>query len=173
MASMSMWRSRSAAFVVLMTATTLMAGCADDDPASSAPAESASIPVAATVTFPDSSPPATLSVDIADDGAERARGLMGVTSLPDDEGMAFLYEGPTTERFWMRDTLIPLSIAFWDERGRVVAVEDMQPCPDGEPCPTYGAPSPYIGAVEANLGWFDEHGVEPGDRVDVTECCAS
>lgn len=172
-----MWRFRSAAVAAIATVATLMAGCGGGD---STPSVSAAAPTAtataaaaaATVTFPDSSPASTLSVDVADDDDERARGLMGVTSLPPDEGMAFLYDRPTTERFWMRDTLIPLSIAFWDEQGRVVGLADMQPCPDGEPCPTYGAPLPYIGAVEANQGWFDQHGVGVGDSVVVKECCS-
>jgi uncharacterized membrane protein (UPF0127 family) len=98
---------------------------------------------------------------------------MGVRTLPADEGMAFLYDAPSTGRFWMKDTVIPLSIAFWDEDGRIVGTADMRPCRDRDPCPTYRAPSPYVGAVEANLGWFDRHGVAVGDQVVVEGCCSS
>jgi uncharacterized membrane protein (UPF0127 family) len=106
---------------------------------------------------------ARLAVQVADTDAERATGLMGVTSLPADQGMAFEFAAPTQARFWMKDTLIPLSIAFIDVRGRVVTIEDMEPC-HADPCPTYAAASPYGMAVEANRGWFARAGVAVGDR---------
>ena len=111
---------------------------------------------------------ATLHVDIADDDAERAQGLMGVEELPADQGMAFVWDQPHEGSFWMKDTLIPLSIAFWDPEGRVIAMLDMEPC-TSEPCPTYSPGEPFIGAVEANLGWFAEHGVSVGDHVELEE----
>ena len=111
---------------------------------------------------------ATLHVDVADDDAERAQGLMGVKELPQDQGMAFVWDEPTSGTFWMKDTPLPLSIAFWDADGKVIALFDMQPCTT-EPCPTYGPDEPFIGAVEANLGWFEEHGVAVGDHVELEE----
>ncbi len=107
---------------------------------------------------------AVLHVDVAQTPEARQRGLMGVEELPADHGMAFVFDGPVRSGFWMKDTLIPLSIAFVDERGRVIGVRDMYPC-EADPCPSYGVGKPYVLAVEANLGWFDDHGVEPGDRV--------
>jgi uncharacterized membrane protein (UPF0127 family) len=107
---------------------------------------------------------AALSVDIADTDAAREQGLMGVTDLPENQGMAFVWDSPTVATFWMKDTLIPLSIAFVDEDGRVITVREMTPC-EADPCPTYAAAGPYTTAIEANAGWFDLHGVEPGDRV--------
>ena len=75
----------------------------------------------------------------------------------------------------MKDTLIPLSIAFWDEDGRIVGIQDMEPC-TADPCPTYGSPEPYVGALEVNQGFFDEHGVVIGDRIELglttRACCA-
>lgn len=91
---------------------------------------------------------------------------MGRVRLPADQGMVFLFPRPTTDRFWMKDTKIPLSIAFWDEHHRVVEILDMDPCA-ADPCPTFGPSVPYDGAVEANQGYFAEHGVEPGDRVEL------
>ena len=76
---------------------------------------------------------ALLHVDIADEPEERRRGLMGIESLPTDEGMAFVFEEPVDSTFWMKDTLIPLSIAFVDEDGRVIDVLDMEPC-EADPC---------------------------------------
>jgi uncharacterized protein len=107
-------------------------------------------------------------VDIADTDAAREHGLMGVTDLPEDQGMAFVWDAPTDASFWMKDTLIPLSVAFVDERRRVIAVREMTPCA-ADPCPTYDAGAPYTTAVEANAGWFEDHGVEPGDRMRLRE----
>ncbi len=107
---------------------------------------------------------AQLMVDVADTDAEREQGLMGVTALPADQGMAFVWDAPTEATFWMKDTLIPLSIAFVDESDRVVAVEEMTPCTT-DPCPTYAATAPYITALEANAGWFEQHGVQAGDTM--------
>jgi hypothetical protein len=117
-----------------------------------------------TVTFDD--PGAVLYVDVADDGEERRRGLMAVSHLPADQGMAFVYEDPVEHTFWMKDTLIPLSIAFVDDAGRVIGVRDMAPC-ETDPCPSYGVDEPYVLAVEANQGWFTDRGVDVGDRAEL------
>jgi uncharacterized protein len=113
-----------------------------------------------------------LDVEEADTPEERERGLMNRTSLGPDEGMVFLFgdvaDGPVTSAFWMKDTLIPLSIAFWDEGGRIVGIRDMDPC-TADPCPTYSSPKPYIGALEANEGFFTEHGVTTGDRIELVD----
>jgi uncharacterized protein len=128
-----------------------------------------------TNTPPPDRPPSTVSfegadallyVDVADDVEERRRGLMGVASLPADEGMAFVFDEPVSSTFWMKDTLIPLSIAFLGEDDRVIGVRDMQPC-EADPCPTYGVDGPYILAIEANLGWFEDHGIQAGDQAEL------
>jgi uncharacterized membrane protein (UPF0127 family) len=116
------------------------------------------------VTFGGSE--AVLVVSVADSQAEQRQGLMGVEHLPDNEGMAFVYEEPVEHSFWMKDTLIPLSIAFVDGSGRVVGLREMQPC-RADPCPTYGVGRPYVLAVEANRGWFENHGVGVGDRAEL------
>jgi hypothetical protein len=104
-----------------------------------------------------------LHVRIAETGQERQTGLMNVMVLAPDDGMAFVFDEPVTTSFWMKDTLIPLSIAFVGQDGRVVSTSDMQPCEAG-PCPTYAPSGPYTLAVEANLGWFADHGIAPGER---------
>ena len=104
-----------------------------------------------------------LHVRIAETEQERQTGLMNVMALAPDDGMAFVFDGPVTTSFWMKDTLIPLSVAFVGEDGRVVSTSDMQPC-QADPCPTYAASGPYTLAVEANLGWFADHGISTGDR---------
>jgi uncharacterized membrane protein (UPF0127 family) len=107
-----------------------------------------------------------LYVDVAETPQARQKGLMGVEMLPADEGMAFVFDEPANSTFWMKDTLIPLSIAFVDESGRVIGVRDMQPC-KVDPCPTYGIEEPYVLAIEANLGWFEEAGIEVGDHAEL------
>ena len=150
----------------------LLAACAGPEPtASSGPnptPETSRKPPSFLSIRTETGQPATLHVYVADDDVERAQGLMGVEHLPADQGMAFVWDEPRDGSFSMKDTLIPLSIAFWDTDGRVIAVLDMQPCTI-EDCPTYGPGEPYIGAVEANLGWFDEHGVAVGDHVELEE----
>ncbi len=105
-------------------------------------------------------------LEVADTDEQRARGLMGRTSLPPDAGMLFVFEDPSTGSFWMKDTLVPLSIAFWGEDGRIHTIERMEPCVVDD-CPGYFADAPYVYALEMNAGWFDRHRVEVGDRADV------
>jgi uncharacterized membrane protein (UPF0127 family) len=129
---------------------------------------------------PETCPPAgsvsfsgqrTLTVQLAEDDATRARGLMGVTTLGADHGMAFVWDEPTTGSFWMKDTLIPLSIAFVDADGQIVTIREMTPC-QTDPCPTNDADAPYTMAIEANAGWFDAHGIGVGElaRLERTAC---
>jgi uncharacterized protein len=123
-----------------------------------------------TVTFEDQEEmsASTLFVSVADTPSEHRKGLMDVESLPADEGMAFVFDEPTDTTFWMKDTLVPLSVAFVGEDDVVIGVRDMQPC-DADPCPTYGVDRPFVLAVEANLGWFADHAIGPGDRADLRE----
>jgi uncharacterized membrane protein (UPF0127 family) len=125
-----------------------------------------------TIADPSNRPPSTVAfegtdallyVDIADETGEQRRGLMGVEHLPADQGMAFVFHEAVNSTFWMKETLIPLSIAFVDENGRVIGLRDMEPC-QSDPCPSYGVAEPYVLAIEANLGWFVEHGIESGNR---------
>jgi uncharacterized membrane protein (UPF0127 family) len=95
-----------------------------------------------------------LEVSIAETREAQTRGLMGVEELDEDAGMVFLHEEPSQSGFWMKDTLIPLSIAFWDVSGEIVAILDMEPCVE-EPCEIYNPGVPWIGAVEANKGALD------------------
>jgi uncharacterized membrane protein (UPF0127 family) len=122
-----------------------------------------------TVSF---SKHARLDVQVADDDASREQGLMGVTTLPQNRGMAFRWDAPTDATFWMKDTLIPLSIAFVDQDGTVVALREMTPC-TADPCTTYGADAPYTMAIEANANWYEDHDVRVGDPAAfVPELCS-
>jgi uncharacterized protein len=109
----------------------------------------------------------TLAVEVADSPAERERGLMGRTSLAPDTGMVFLFERPTTTAFVMRDTRISLSIAFYDQRGRISQILDMEPC-RAEPCRLYLPRTAYVGALEVPQGAFRQFGVREGDRIELS-----
>jgi uncharacterized membrane protein (UPF0127 family) len=117
-------------------------------------------------------PRVRVSVEIAETAEAKTRGLMGRTSLPENAGMVFLEEEPVLSGFWMKDTLIPLSIAFWDEEGRIFNILDMEPCLE-DTCPTYEPGGAWVGAVEVNQGFFEEHGVEVGDRAELERLAAA
>lgn len=122
----------------------------------------------AEITLADGDEQVSMPVWVATDAAARRRGLMGRESLPADAGMLFVFETPTIGGFWMKNTLIPLSIAFIDEDGQVLQVLDMEPC-TADPCEIYtpDPARPYQYAVEANRGYFDDRGIARGWTVDV------
>ena len=109
----------------------------------------------------------SLTVEVADNQAAWEKGLMGVTALGEEQGMAFIFPEVQGAQFWMKDTLIPLDIAFWDAAGRVVGVETMTPC-SADPCHVYSSPQPYLGAVEVRGGLLGKVGVRTGDVVHFT-----
>lgn len=108
--------------------------------------------------------PVTFEVAIADTDQERVRGLMDVEEMPDHVGMVFLHEEPTEGDFWMKDTLIPLSLAVWDESMTIRQIVDMEPCEE-DPCEIYDVTVPWIGALEVNQGALARAGVGVGDEV--------
>ena len=106
-------------------------------------------------------------VDIAETDQARQTGLMKVPRMADDYGMAFLFKGPVQVGFHMKDTLIPLDIAFWDESMKIVDTFEMPPCKK-QPCPVFLPKSSYVGAVEMNSGLLQENGAGNGDQVTLT-----
>lgn len=104
-------------------------------------------------------------VEIADEPDEQAQGLMNRTALGEDRGMLFVFDSEETRSFWMRNTLIPLSIAYIDSEGRIVDIQKMEPL-DDEP-PQYVSAEPAQYALEVNQGFFEERGVEVGDPVEL------
>ncbi|HJW60506.1 MAG TPA: DUF192 domain-containing protein [Actinomycetota bacterium] len=106
----------------------------------------------------------TVRLEVAADPAARARGLMGRRQVPEGTGMVFLYPSDVAEAYWMKNTLVPLSIAFVAADGRVVSVAEMTPC-KADPCPSYPPAGPYRYAVELAAGSFGEAGIGPGAKV--------
>jgi uncharacterized membrane protein (UPF0127 family) len=104
-------------------------------------------------------------VEIANSPDEQARGLMGRTALAEGRGMLFVFPDEEVRSFWMRNTLIPLSIAFMDSEGQIVDLQDMKPLDDNPPHYVPAEPTRY--ALEVNRGFFEERGVEEGDSADL------
>jgi uncharacterized protein len=108
--------------------------------------------------------PVRVRLEVAADPASRARGLMGRERVPAGTGMVFLFPADVQAAFWMKDTLVPLSIAYVAADGRVVGVREMPPC-RADPCPSYAPGGAYRYAVELPAGAFRAAGVDRGDRV--------
>lgn len=102
-----------------------------------------------------------ITVELAVNDKTRAKGLMHRASMGTDEGMLFIYPNAHPLSFWMKDTKIPLSIAFLDNAGEIVKIAEMQPLSKASTKSVY--PAKY--ALEMNQGWFAEHGIKKGDKV--------
>lgn len=102
---------------------------------------------------------------------QRNRGLMGRTDLAGYDGMLFVFEEDTTGGFYMLDTPLPLSIAWFDSSGRFVSATDMEPCLTGPDCPLYSATGPYRYALEVPKGGLDELGIGPGSMIEIGGDC--
>ena len=89
---------------------------------------------------------------------QQMTGMMWRTEMANNEGMLFVYEQPDTRCFWMRNTLLPLSIAFIADDGSIVNIADMKPKSDQSHCST----KPVRYALEMRQGWFDKRGLKPG-----------
>ena len=106
----------------------------------------------------------SLRVEVAATPAARACGLSNRRSLPKDQGMLFVYPASLPLVFWMKDTWIPLSIAFIDKTGRIISIETMTPMQIDE---KYRAPYPALYAIEVNQGWFAKQKIQVGDTVEI------
>jgi len=104
----------------------------------------------------------SLNAQIAADDASRELGLMSRTNLGTDEAMVFVFPQPRSVTFWMKDTPLPLSIAYVGRSGMIYELHDMKPF-DETPIPS--SSSAVIYAIETPLGWFEKHGVMAGSTV--------
>jgi uncharacterized membrane protein (UPF0127 family) len=102
-----------------------------------------------------------VEVEVASTPQERALGLMGRVSLLPDQGMLFIYPEEAERSFWMKNTPLPLSIAFIGEGGRIVHITDMTPLNE-DPVPSQ---HPAMYALEMTKGWFESHGVKVGQSI--------
>jgi len=102
-----------------------------------------------------------IRAEVADRDETRALGLMHRTSLPPNGGMLFIFESAGIHCMWMKNTLLPLSVAFLDERGDILNIADMQPLSEVSHC----AARPARYALEMKQGWFAERGIRAGMRL--------
>jgi len=102
-----------------------------------------------------------IRAEVADSMDTRMQGLMLRKSMAANDGMLFVFEDSSPQCFWMRNTLIPLSIAFLADDGTVVNLADMKPQSDESHC----SAKPVRYALEMNQGWFAKRGVKPGTRI--------
>lgn len=151
----------------------MLGACGDGEPAATdvvdrpcgqeTPRPGSALAGAPTITFGASSQ--ALRIEIADDDQEQRTGLMNRGCLGDDWGMIFVYGGDVQSTFWMHNTYIPLSIAFIAADGTILEIEDMEPETEN----SHAGPGPFRWAIEANQGWFSEHGIEVGDVATIPE----
>ena len=104
-----------------------------------------------------------LSAQVAADDPSRERGLMSRTNLGPDEAMLFVFPQPRPVSFWMKDTPVPLSVAYLGPSGRIFEIHDLKPL-DETPVPSASSAVSY--ALEVPRGWFAEHGVLAGSLVE-------
>jgi uncharacterized membrane protein (UPF0127 family) len=102
-----------------------------------------------------------LKVEIAQSEEQRMQGLMFRKQLGRNDGMLFIFDEPAYHAMWMKNTLIPLSVAFVDKGGEILNVLDMEP----QTLDTHMAAGPALYAIETNKGWFAENKVKAGDKV--------
>jgi uncharacterized membrane protein (UPF0127 family) len=102
-----------------------------------------------------------ITAELADDDRERMVGLMFRDKLAPNHGMLFDFKGKSVHCMWMRNTLIPLSVAYLDDDGTIVNIEDMAPKTEDSHC----AKKPVRFALEMDRGWFAQRGIKPGMKL--------
>jgi len=99
-----------------------------------------------------------IKAEVAASQMQREQGLMFREKMAPNSGMVFVFDAPSTQCMWMKNTLLPLSVAFIDAEGRIVNVEDMQP----QTLDSHCSKKPVLYALEMNLGWFKQKNIKPG-----------
>jgi uncharacterized protein len=102
-----------------------------------------------------------IEAEVVNTQESRIRGLMARQSMPVHRGMLFVFDADARHCMWMKNTLLPLSVAFLDDQGRIVNVEEMKPQTEDNHCAT----KPARFALEMNAGWFKGRGIGPGAAI--------
>lgn len=150
---------------ILLVLGLLLAACGDDGDAP-VPADGPTYPFA-TVLLDNGEETTLVTVEVAETPEQRERGLTGRESLPQDEGMVFVFFEQQETGFSMKDTRIPLSVAYFDATGTIVGIVDAAPCTN-DVCKLDDPDTPYAGALAVNQGAFEGAGIEEGDVVRLT-----
>lgn len=106
-----------------------------------------------------------ITAEVAATPSERELGLMNRFSLRADQGMLFVFDRPQMVAMWMKNTYMPLSVAFIDREGKILNIEDMQPQTET----THVSAGLVLYALEMRKGWFKERGVAPGTKIEGLE----
>ena len=106
-----------------------------------------------------------IEAEVAANQENRALGLMHRKSMGSNQGMLFVFPVAARHCMWMRNTLIPLAVAFLDDEGRIINVEEMKPQTENNHC----AAAPARFALEMNKGWFAAKGIQNGMRIGGVE----
>ncbi len=109
-----------------------------------------------------------IRVEVARTPLQRERGLMHRRSLPEDEGMLFVFDRPVRHAFWMKNTRIPLSLAFLGPSGRIIEIQEMTPFDTTLHLPL----AEYSCALEMNRGWFERNRIGVGDSIGLGAAAA-
>lgn len=102
-----------------------------------------------------------IQAEVAQTDAQRQQGLMFREKMASNHGMVFVFDQPNSQCMWMKNTLLPLSVAFIDSEGKIVNIEDMQP----QTLDSHCSAKPVKYALEMNLGWFRQKNVKPGSAI--------
>lgn len=138
---------------ILLCAALLLFGCTDDSGPS--------------VTLLDNDGNlVTIAVEVARTPEEQQKGLMGRTSLDDDQGMLFIFETQRPLSFWMKNTLIPLDILFFDAQGAFVSSATMTPC-TADPCKNYPSAGLARYALEVPAGFMERKNIAPATTLQI------
>lgn len=178
-------RALVVALVLLLASLLFVAGCGGEEkgespsgntPETTAPSETtaSSSDWSATIALIPSGggERVEVEVEIADGIFEVMRGLMYRTELAENRGMLFVFGEEQQRSFWMKNTFIPLSIAYIDSEGRIVDIQKMEPVNNGQAVPDaelprYVSAEPAQYALEVNQGFYEERGIEVGDTVEL------
>ena len=142
---------RRSLFLLALSSSLLLSACADGT---------------INIVSPDKTKTVTVDIEVADNAREREKGMMGRTTLEKGHGMLFAFKEPEMLKFWMKKTLIPLEILYFDADGYFVNALTMEPC-KADPCPSFSSAALAKYALEVNPGFRTENGIGVGWSLDL------
>ena len=154
--------------LIALAVLVVFTACGNDGDGAAAPDPSpmATFPIA-TVLLDNGDESTLVTVEVAETQEQQATVLSERDSLPDDEGVVYVFLEGRESGFPIEDTTIPLSVAYFDARGTIVGIVDAEPCAE-DPCPVDDPDEPYMGALAVNRGMFGRWDISEGDHVQLT-----
>jgi len=118
-----------------------------------------------TLTISQEGRVVTIPIEIANTNELREFGLMYREDIPEEYGMLFVFPNPGIRGFWMKNTFVELDIAFIDNNGTILNIQNMKPCEEST-CPIYIIYKPFKYALEVKAGFFERYGFSEGAKID-------